>query len=64
MSSYPLEARLAHLEGAFDQVSERLNGLERRLDILGQTLKHRFNWVIGTVVGTWVTTMLAVLFHH
>jgi hypothetical protein len=25
---------------------------------------HKFTWLIGTIVGTWITTMLAILFHH
>lgn len=50
MSATPLDSRLAHLEGAFDQISDRLNsidmrfeavdrrfeGVERRLDDLGR----------------------------
>lgn len=56
---------------AFDQVSERLNsidrrldGVDRRFDSLGQRLDVRFNWLTGIVIGTWITTILAVLFHH
>lgn len=56
---------------AFDQVSERLNsidrrleGVDRRFDLLGQRLDVRFNWLTGIVIGTWITTILAVLFYH
>jgi hypothetical protein len=49
----PMEARIAHLEGAFEQVGERLNGIERRID-----------WLIGIVVATWITTILTILFHR
>lgn len=56
---------------AFDQVSERLNSIDRRLegvdhrfDLLGQRLDVRFNWLTGIVIGTWITTILAVLFYH
>ncbi len=45
MSIQPMETRMAHLEGAFEQVGGRLNSIERRLD-----------WLIGIVVGTWITT--------
>jgi tetrahydromethanopterin S-methyltransferase subunit G len=78
----PVEARLAHLEGAFVQVADRLNSIDRRLDTienvmqsrfgqLEQGLNSRFNlidqrftWMIGLMVGTWITTILTVLFHH
>lgn len=71
MSAQPLEARLAHLEGAFVQVGERLNSIDRRLDSmdqrfgrLEQALDARFSWLMGIVVGTWITTILTVLFHR
>jgi tetrahydromethanopterin S-methyltransferase subunit B len=67
MRAHPLEARIAHLEGAFDQVNERLGSIERRLDGFDRRfdgVDRRFNWLTGIVVGTWITTMLAVIFHH
>lgn len=60
MHTHPLEPRIADLEGAFDQINERLGGIERRLEGVDQ----RFNWVIGIIVGTWITTLLTVIFHH
>ncbi|MFY9718518.1 MAG: hypothetical protein WAK16_02635 [Candidatus Cybelea sp.] len=67
MHAHPFEARMAHVEGAFDQVNERLGSIDRRLD----GLDVRFNWVIGTLAGAWVTmisaqiaTMLTILFHR
>ncbi len=71
MHVHPLEPRLAHVEGAFQQVNERLNSLERRLDSFEHVMALRFDqvdrkftWLTGIVVGTWITTMLTVLFHH
>jgi len=67
MHATPLEARMAHIEGAFEQISERLGSIDRRLD----AMDSRFNWVIGIIVGTWVTlmatqitTILAILSHR
>lgn len=80
-----MEARMAHLEGAFDQMGERLNSIDRRLDGVDRRIDSleqrmdvrfnaidvrfngmdlRFNWLIGIIVGTWITTILTVLFHH
>jgi CII-binding regulator of phage lambda lysogenization HflD len=64
MSAVPLEARIAHLEGIVEQVGERLNGIDRRLETMDSKFENRFNWLIGIVVGTWATTILTVLFHH
>jgi len=94
---HAFEARIAHLEGAYDQISDRLNSIDRRLDGLetkvdakiggldskidarfgeldakidGLDVKFdakidRLQWRMTTlIVGTWITTMLTVLFHR
>ena len=60
MHTHPLEPRIAHLEGAFDQINERLGNIDRRLEGVDQ----RFNWVIGTIVATWITTILTIILHR
>jgi hypothetical protein len=52
-----LEIRIAHLEGAYEQVSQRLNGidqrlaaLEQRLDSLRNSMDQKFLWVMGLVL--------------
>lgn len=78
MHAHPLEARIARVEGAFDQVNERLGGIERRLDGIDRRLDstehltalrfdqidRRFTWLTGIVIGTWITTVLTILFHR
>jgi tetrahydromethanopterin S-methyltransferase subunit G len=78
MSAQPVDARIAHLESSFEQVGNRLNSIDRRLDSLEHridagfntvdarfnALDARFNWLIGIVVGTWISTILTVLFHR
>jgi tetrahydromethanopterin S-methyltransferase subunit G len=74
MHAHPLEARMAHVEGAFDQVSERLGSIERRLDSMDSRFNNvdsRFDRLTALVIGAWVTmvatqmtTILTVLFHH
>jgi tetrahydromethanopterin S-methyltransferase subunit G len=68
MHAQPLEARMAHLEGVVQQIGERLNSIDRRLDSIDgrfaqvdarfAQIDTRFNWLIGIVVGTWITTIL------
>lgn len=69
---------MARLEGAYEQISERLSGIDRRLDGFEQKVESRFAqldqrfiqfdqkfmWLIGLVVTSWITTLSAVLFHH
>lgn len=43
MSAQPLEIRMAHLEGAYEQISERLNGIDGRLTALDQKIDSRFD---------------------
>jgi hypothetical protein len=64
LSAQPLEIRRAHLEGAYEQVSQRLNGIDRRLENLEQKvgatrdmlltridhLDQKFLWLIGLVL--------------
>jgi len=38
LSAQPLEIRMAHLEGAYEQVSHRLNGIDQRLGGLEQKI--------------------------
>lgn len=72
MSAHPMEVRLAHLEGAYEQISHRLNGIDGRLDGIGSRLDsmdHRFDalsekidqralWLMGLVL---VSIMLPVV---
>lgn len=68
MHAHALEARIARVEGAFDQVNERLGGIERRIDsfenltaLRFDQIDRRFNWLTGIVVGSWLTMMATLL---
>jgi uncharacterized coiled-coil protein SlyX len=78
VSAQALEARLAHLEGAFGQMDRRLETLEhvviegfKRVDTRFDQVEarfslidRRFNWLIGIVVASWISTIVTVLFHR
>ena len=75
MPTSPLESRMARLEGAYDQVSRRLmnidprfDALDRKIDLLRDTLDkkidQRFTWTVGIVVTTWLTTIASIYLHH
>lgn len=48
-----LGLRFAHIDDRFAQMELRFGQIDQK-----------FMWVIGIVVGTWITTILTVLFHH
>lgn len=73
-----MEARIANLEGAFMQISGRLNGIDSRLDGIDRRLggfdlrfqeTHKkidnLQWCMTALIFTsWVTLMFAVLLHR
>ena len=75
MPTSPLESRMARLEGAYDQVSRRLmnidprfDALDRKIDLLRDTLDkkidQRFTWTVGIIVTTWLMTIASIYLHH
>jgi predicted nuclease with TOPRIM domain len=42
MSAHPLDIRLAHLEGAYEQISDRLNGFDLRFARLEEKVDRGF----------------------
>lgn len=57
-------ARFEHVDRRFDQMDRRLDSLEQRTALRFDQIDRRFNWLIGLVVGTWLTTIATVIFHH
>ncbi len=75
MSAQPLDVRMASLEGSYRQVSDRLNGIDHRLDGFEQRVEARFQttdakidglqWrMTALILGSWFTLMTATLLHH
>jgi len=71
VSSVPLEIRMGRLEGAYEQISKRLDSIDARLDRLDAKIDAlhlevttNFRWLVGMIFGTWVTTILAIFFHR
>jgi archaellum component FlaC len=61
MSTGTIDGRLAHLEGAYDQISDRLNGMDRRLEGLDEQVRalrdtlvarmdRQFFWLMGIML--------------
>ena len=74
----PLEVRMGRLEGAYEQISKRLDsidarldrfdakldGIDGRFDALRSEMITQFRWLVGMIFGTWMTTILAIFFHR
>ncbi|MBV8155787.1 MAG: hypothetical protein JOY98_15325 [Candidatus Eremiobacteraeota bacterium] len=57
---------MSRVEGVLEQIDKRLDSIDRRPDGFDHRFSQvdeRFNWVIGTILATWISTMLAILFH-
>ena len=61
MSAQPLDIRMARLEGAYEQISKRLDGIDHRLDgidrrldsafaRLEQKVDWQFFWLLGLII--------------
>ena len=61
MTTSSLEERMARLEGSFEQIERRLGNIEQDMRSLRSDLNTRFYWLMGTMLGMWVTIILAVL---
>ena len=62
-----LEARIAHLEGSYEQIDKRLAGVESNLSQLRQEIREQFRWILGFQILTWISilgTLLAILFRR
>lgn len=70
-----MEIRLARLEGAYEQLDHRLadlrqelgqrfGSLDARIETLSGRMDQKFTCVLGLIVGTWITTILTILFRH
>jgi tetrahydromethanopterin S-methyltransferase subunit G len=70
-----VEGRLSRLERAYEQAADRLNGIDgaitdlrrevdQKIGRLSDQVDRRFNWVIGLIVTSWMTTILTVLLHR
>jgi len=56
-----IDRRFASIDARFDSIDARFNSIDLRLD---HKIDQRFMWTIGVVMGTWLTTILAVFLHH
>ena len=73
-----LEVRIAHLEGAYEQIDKRLAAVESGLSLLRQEMtnnftqlrqetREQFRWILGFQILTWISilgTLLAILFRR
>lgn len=73
-----MDARMAHLEGAYDQINHRLGSMDGRLESLDQRfgqvdarfaqmdqkMDHHFQWLMGMLIVAIVLPAVGRLFGH
>ena len=59
-----LEVRIAHLEGAYEQIDKRLTGVEmaltelrREMAQLRQQMYEQFRWIVGIQIIAWISIL-------
>jgi len=50
MATDALGVRIAHLEGAYEQIDKRLGSIEGRMASLEQKLDRHFLWILGLLI--------------
>ncbi len=65
MAMNAIEIRLAHLEGAYEQIDRRLTSLEGRVDggfaELSRKIDSVFFRLVAIMMASWITLMLGIL---
>jgi hypothetical protein len=56
--------RFAAVDQRFVSVDQHFVAVEQRISSLELRMDQKFNWVLGLIVGTWITTILTILFHR
>ena len=52
-----VEVRMAHIEGAFEQIDKRLERVETRIEKLDSKMDSQFLWILGFQVLTWLSVL-------
>jgi hypothetical protein len=63
-----VDRRLESLErlvaSRFDQQDSRFSQMDARFESRFAVIDQRFNWLIGIVIASWISTIVTVLFHR
>jgi hypothetical protein len=61
MAADALGVRMAHLEGAYEQIDKRLGSLEGEVRDLRHELHDQFRWIVGLLIVAIFSPMLSLL---
>jgi uncharacterized protein YdcH (DUF465 family) len=59
-----VDARFAQVDARFAQVDSRFAQIDARIDDLDHKIDGLSWRMTALIVGTWITTMIAILLHH
>ncbi len=59
-----MDTRLNSMDARLDSMDAQISAMDRQIGELRQEMHHGFAWMMGGIATSWVTTMLAIFFHH
>jgi flagellar capping protein FliD len=63
-----LDSRLGAMDKRIDamdrHIDERFGAMDKRMDRLEHRLDNNTRWMIGLMLGSWITLMAAIFLHH
>ncbi len=62
--STAVDARFAQVDARFAQVDARFDGVDRRFDGVDRKIDNLQWRMTSLIVGTWITTILAIILRH
>jgi archaellum component FlaC len=59
-----MDKRLDAMEKRIDGLDKRIDGVEKRIDTLDSKIDNTTRWMVGLMLGSWITLMAAIFLHH
>ncbi|NHV05898.1 MAG: hypothetical protein HA495_01010 [Thaumarchaeota archaeon] len=65
MSSKSVEERISFLEGKVDgsleHINKRLDGLERKIEVLDKKIDSQFRWIVGEILAIIISWLIPIV---
>jgi hypothetical protein len=61
---FRIDAMERHIDERFGAMDKRIDGVEKRIDTLDSKIDNTTRWMVGLMLGSWITLMAAIFLHH
>jgi len=65
MSSKSVEERISFLEGkvegSLEHINKRLDGLERKIEVLDKKIDSQFRWIVGEILAIIISWLIPIV---